>query len=1181
MKARFYFIPALTACFSLWPMFGHASAASYDLDATKGIEAFGGSSGAREILAKNGFVVADPAFKQIFEPYIKSPQVKEPSKKKPIGESLPSFITTDSAWHTYHVLLEEGVKEMEQIQSQRLLYFSRRLWAVSKELNNNSGAKDLGLFASVGLALQDEQHRKSLATEAKRIVDGLRAGMIPVDVPIGFSLAPQQFRAQSFYVQSPQLSDYFAARQWYASVVFRLTSPSETKTAIALATLVDGDAELLKLWKQLSEPFDSFLASAEDGTILQYVEAAKSVVGPKLPEGGLNDSQLTEVQNTLQGQLALPRVNDQLLTPEKYAEFSKQTRGLRLLPPRRLPCSVCFQNTVDPKIPKRRYPSGLDFLAASPVLRSPAAVRAVESQFGKSVSAMILKADCGPTPNSLHGEAMQLLAGLQKPLPPQAPACMRNEVWSDLQLWTQLGAWAEQRHTWALHTKISVSYMGMISPPKGMVAPYPEFFSGLAQLSRRTASAFQTANLDQKFEVKTAANRLLELLNLSQELSSARDEKELEMNSGKLEQLGRFQNRYYEKHKAELEKEGARDAWRRLGSQLKDLAQRCAASGEADEADTATLRLFFDCRQDIARLLGEFASVCDRLVELARKQLTGQGLSEDDARWIENYGVTLATFHFYYGNSYEVPIDNFPIVTRVFSNPLTDSMLYAGLARPQALYVIASDGKTSQLYRGAVMTYREFVRPNEQLLDDDSWRELVSKGQTPPAPPFTRSFCAETSAAELIAKLKVQETREDFNYGDIDETMWQIRSRATTNDLPALLNLLVTSTNSADSVTPEIAEIIARLQWQPYQATLVNLLAAPDSILADSAAQILIQRPTSLDVKKLISVFQSQTPRARRFYCVLLGSVAHESEAAGNLLLGATHDVDDGVRWQAVLAIGSTNWNDGRAVTALLGCLEDANQFVAAAAAHSLARCGATNAAPKLLGELGKRFQSKGPSDDEARLQIKAITTDMERSSRPVGGYSGGLQTVLDPDNLSLRLSIRAPERTKQMAARRLPPQPFDLPFHEFTLVDALIEALADLDFTPAVDEFFKLWGTDYDASSTRALSRIAPKRLSAELLAKARDKQLDGYLREQAMVTLCKLSLTNCVRELVPLLDDISPIVYERTLPGPEWRICDRAAASIALMLGWEAPIRLRYLSPERREELMKRAREWAKSGP
>ena len=73
-------------------------------------------------------------------------------------------------------------------------------------------------------------------------------------------------------------------------------------------------------------------------------------------------------------------------------------------------------------------------------------------------------------------------------------------------------------------------------------------------------------------------------------------------------------------------------------------------------------------------------------------------MTEDDSRWIENYGVTLDGFHFYYGNSYEVPRDDFPIVTRVFSNPRMDAMLYAGLARPQALYVIVPDGKALQLF---------------------------------------------------------------------------------------------------------------------------------------------------------------------------------------------------------------------------------------------------------------------------------------------------------------------------------------------------------------------------------------------------------------------------------------------------------------------------------------------------
>ena len=79
-------------------------AASYDLGKVKGMEAFSGSAAAKELLRKNGFVVADPAFRQIFEAYIESPETDKPSDKNPLGQSLPSFIKADSAWHTYHVL---------------------------------------------------------------------------------------------------------------------------------------------------------------------------------------------------------------------------------------------------------------------------------------------------------------------------------------------------------------------------------------------------------------------------------------------------------------------------------------------------------------------------------------------------------------------------------------------------------------------------------------------------------------------------------------------------------------------------------------------------------------------------------------------------------------------------------------------------------------------------------------------------------------------------------------------------------------------------------------------------------------------------------------------------------------------------------------------------------------------
>jgi hypothetical protein len=400
----------VAASLSLCSLTAPLHAASYDLGKVNGMEAFQGSAAAKELLRKNGFVVADPVFRQIFETYIESPQTGKPSDENERGSSLPSCITTDSAWHTYHVLLEEGVKQLEEIQCRRLLDFSRRLLNAAGD--PNSGNSDLVLFASVAVALQDVPSRAALAPDADRIVAALLHGSEPIPVPIGFPLSPLQFRAQSFYTQSPELSQYFAARQWYAGVLFRLSNARETKAALALAALVNGNAELLALWRQLTDPYDALLASVEDGTIREYGDAAKAILGTSFRNGLATDAQLAEIQKRLEAKLPLPRINDQQLSPEQYADFPGETRGFRLLPPRWLPCAVCFQETVDPKIPGRMYPSGLDFLASSPLLRSPAAVRALQGQFGNKVSELVLKAEAGPMPVSLHGEAMNLLGRL-------------------------------------------------------------------------------------------------------------------------------------------------------------------------------------------------------------------------------------------------------------------------------------------------------------------------------------------------------------------------------------------------------------------------------------------------------------------------------------------------------------------------------------------------------------------------------------------------------------------------------------------------------------------------------------------------------------------------------------------------------------------------------------------------
>ncbi len=1068
-------------------------------------------------------MVADPAFKQIFEPYIKSPSVE-----------LPSFITTDSAWHTYHVLLEEGVKELEEIQSRRLARFSHELWAAAKESRAKAPAAggDLAWFASVGLALQDTQHCKTLSPEEKRIVQELRTGSTEVQVPIGFALSPALFRAQSFYAQSPELSDYFAARQWYASVVFRLCNLRETRLALALAAVVADKPELLELWQQLSDPLDQLLAPAEDGTVRIYAEAAKAVLGTNWLDSSAVESHIREIQKALDSRVPDPRVNDQLLQPEEYADFANQTRGFRLLPPRRLPCAVCFHQTVDPKIRGRMYPSGLDFLAASPVLRSPAAVRALQTQFGNSVSEAILKADCGPMPDSLHGEAMQLLSRLQEPLPEKVAAALRTDAWSDLQLWSQLGAWAEQRHTWALHTKLSVYLLGVVTPPRGMVAPYPAFFSGLAKLSRRTGEALEKARLDQPFDFPHAASEQLPQITLSRHPPEPKDEKELGRISGKVEQ--------------------------------------------------------------VAQLLKDFTPVCERLAELGTKSRTGQALTEAEAKWIEQYGITLARFHFYYGDSFEVPNDDFPIVTRVFSNPLTSAMLYAGLARPQALYVLVPSADGLQLYRGAVMTYREFVRPNDQLLDDGSWRELISRGGTPPAPPFTRSFYAERTVEEWLKLLRARAAGREGYFAaggqNAEEVLWQLSSVATGKDLPALLDLMLVSLKGHDDDIPRgLAEVIGRLPWEPYQNKLIEMLKSSNPETNDAAAYILLRRPCSLDVAAIAGDFDAQRVRARRVYCVLLGSIPQQTDVTRKVLLQALKSPDAGLRWQAALALGKARWPQDPPTSALLRTLNDTNQYVAAEAVQSLVRLGATNAAPALLTKLQTCLQSGPPTSEETLRQARALMGEPEDPEAgqtwPSPGWSfrgrGDPFEILDPEGVCVDVRLSPPPRAGGMAMRDFPLElrrGYEPEHLGPELTDALVQSLGFMKYQPATEELTKLLGTDHDGAATFALGRVAPDRITDRLLAKACDKQAPTADREVALINLCEWGATNRLRDLAALLEDTTAISHTRMRWHGECQICDITAHTIACLLGW--PERLGYSpTPEQRQALVKRAKEWAKT--
>ena len=65
----------------------------------------------------------------------------------------------------------------------------------------------------------------------------------------------------------------------------------------------------------------------------------------------------------------------------------------------------------------------------------------------------------------------------------------------------------------------------------------------------------------------------------------------------------------------------------------------------------------------------------------------------------------------------------------------------------------------------------------------------------------------------------------------------------------------------------------------------------------------------------------------------------------------------------------------------------------------------------------------------------------------------------------------------------------------------------------------------------------------------------------------------------LIPLLDDHTVVPGVRMMPGREWRICDRAAMTLAALMGRTVRLAPDDARREQRDEQIEPVRQWLKS--
>ncbi|MBI9046444.1 MAG: DUF3160 domain-containing protein [Anaerolineaceae bacterium] len=133
------------------------------------------------------------------------------------------------------------------------------------------------------------------------------------------------------------------------------------------------------------------------------------------------------------------------------------------------------------------------------------------------------------------------------------------------------------------------------------------------------------------------------------------------------------------------------------------------------------------------------------LQSAAERELAGVALTEDEYWRLKFYGgeleaMTLAAADTQDGDSRDLSDQYAAVVADVATG--IDRVLEEGVGSPVPIYVILPD-EPYRIGMGSVFTYYEFIVSPSERMTDETWRDKVNTGNTPPSPTWTELFMME------------------------------------------------------------------------------------------------------------------------------------------------------------------------------------------------------------------------------------------------------------------------------------------------------------------------------------------------------------------------------------------------------------------------------------------------------
>ena len=438
-------------------------------------------------------------------------------------DMIPSFITTDSAFHMFHLFYEY----LQRITEKN--YLLNRIEKMSIELLHNSqeqleqlkgtpwenaAQRNVDYF-SVAVALCggiDYVENENIRQELNNIENagGIDVSPIFSTTDNGYKQDYSQFIVRGYYADSEELQKYFKVMMWYGQMTFLQKSDDLSRSALLINLALKDEA--LEDFECVYEITSFFAGEPDDNTYYEYFPIIEFYFGddPDLSSVVDKTEEFDEYLKYI-ADLPAPQINSMIVSG--YSDVEKETAGFRLLGQRYSLDSWIIENITFNKVKEldtgnaRVLPKVLDVAAA---LGSDTALNIVNETDGESIwptyaeQMNYIRSEVNKKGNALFSNSVSSgwLGALSKSLEEKGenwPTFMQSKAWTKKNLMTFLGGYTELKHDLILYAKQHNGGKGGDGPiPKddrGYVEPEPIIYHRLASIVEATASGLNSYQL--------------------------------------------------------------------------------------------------------------------------------------------------------------------------------------------------------------------------------------------------------------------------------------------------------------------------------------------------------------------------------------------------------------------------------------------------------------------------------------------------------------------------------------------------------------------------------------------------------------------------------------------------------------------------------------------------------------